>query len=113
MDRIYNKLVRDKIPDIIRAKGEEPVYRYIEDKNEYIAELEKKLKEECNEVISAKENGERLEELADLLEVIMALAGAVDSDIQEVIDIADEKARKRGGFEEGIFLEGVISNKEK
>ena len=90
MERIYNKLVRDKIPNIIKAKGETPVVRIL-DEVEYKNELEKKLYEEYKEVIEAT-GDDRLEELADMLEVIRALA----------------KLEKRGAFETKIFLEKVI-----
>ena len=72
MEIIYNKLVRDKIPNIIKEKGETPVVRVL-DEIEYKNELEKKLYEEYKEVIQAS-GDDRLEELADMLEVIRALA---------------------------------------
>ena len=65
MERVYNKLVRDNIPNIIESKGETPVTRILDDM-EYKDELEKKLYEEYKEVIEA--NGDdRVEELADFL----------------------------------------------
>ena len=70
MERIYNKLVRDKIPNIIEEKGETPVVKVLDEIN-YKKELEKKLYEEYKEVIEA--NGdERIEELADMLVEMMA-----------------------------------------
>ena len=74
MERIYNKLVRDKIPFVITENGETAVTRIL-DETAYKTELEKKLHEEYREVIEA-EGDERLEELADMLEVIRALAKA-------------------------------------
>ena len=70
MERIYNKLVRDNIPNIIKEKGEEPITRILSDE-EYKKELEKKLNEEYQEVLEAS-GSERVEELADMLEVIKA-----------------------------------------
>ena len=81
MEKIYNKLVRDKIPEIIENDGETPVVRVLND-NEYKKELEKKLKEEYEEVLLAKDKKERLEELADMLEVIRMIALLEDEDIQ-------------------------------
>ena len=106
MERIYNKLVRDKIPNIIKEKGETPVVRIL-DEIEYKNELEKKLYEEYKEVIEAT-GDDRVEELADMLEVIRALANLENKNLNEVIAIADKKNEKRGAFEEKIFLEKVI-----
>lgn len=101
----YNKLVRDKIPEIIRSNGEEPIVRILND-DEYKTELEKKLLEEYNEVINA--GGEdRIEELADMLEVISALATIEGSTLDKVILVAKEKLSKRGAFDNKIYLEGV------
>ena len=109
MERIYNKLVRDKIPNIIEEKGETPVVKVLDEIN-YKKELEKKLYEEYKEVIEA--NGdERIEELADMLEVIRALACLENKNLNDVIAIADKKNEKRGAFEEKIFLEKVIETK--
>ena len=72
----YNKLVRDRIPEIIAEDGREPATRIL-DEDEYIAELERKLREECEEVIAAGDGDtaeHRLEELGDVLEVMLALA---------------------------------------
>lgn len=109
MDRVYNKLVRDKIPDIIKAKEEEPIIRELT-LGEYKIALETKLKEECEEVIAS--NGEeRIEEIADALEVLKALANLENTTLEDVIVVADKKNVKRGAFEKRIFLEKVISSK--
>lgn len=106
MERIYNKLVRDKIPNIIKEKGETPVVRIL-DEIEYKKELEKKLYEEYKEVIKSS-GDDRVEELADMLEVIRALANLENKHLNDVISIADKKSKKRGAFEEQVFLEKVI-----
>lgn len=106
MERIYNKLVRDRIPEIIENKGEKPIISILDDMS-YKKELEKKLYEEYLEVIEA--NGEeRLEELADMLEVLKALIKLEGKNLDDVIAIADNKNIKRGAFEKKIFLEKVI-----
>ena len=109
MERIYNKLVRDNIPNIIRKNNETPIIRVLNE-DEYKKELELKLYEEYKEVIEAKGN-ERLEELADMIEVIKALANIENKNLKDIIDIADEKANKRGSFSNRIFLEKVIDSK--
>ena len=65
MERVFNKLVRDNIPDIIASNGEESVTRILADE-EYKVELYKKLLEETNEVIISKNSDETIEELADV-----------------------------------------------
>lgn len=111
MERVYNKLVRDRIPEIIIANDETPVTRILNDAD-YKKSLEEKLYEEYEEVLSS-EGPERCEELADMIEVIRALAQLENKTLEEIIGIADEKREKRGGFEEKIFLEKVLSEKEK
>ena len=108
MERVYNKLVRDKIPNIIEEKGETPVIKVLNE-NDYKKELEKKLYEEYKEVIEAS-GDERIEELADMLEVIRALASLENKNLNYIIDIADKKNKKRGAFDEKIFLEKVIES---
>ncbi len=106
MARVYNKLVRDNIPNIIKAKGEEPIIKVLDDKT-YKKELEKKLCEEYEEVLEAS-GEERVEELADMLEIIKALAKLENKTLDDVIECANIKAEKRGAFEKKIFLEKVI-----
>ena len=104
MKRIFNKLVRDNIPDIIASNGEESVTRILTDE-EYEVALYKKLLEETNEVISSKSSGETLEELADVLEILMSIAKLNGKTLDDVLKIAAQKKLKRGGFEKRIFLE--------
>lgn len=69
------------------------------------------MKEECDEVIDSKNTFELLEELADLLEVIKSIAQLEDKTIDDIIEIANQKRLKRGGFEKRIFLEKTLSDK--
>ena len=101
----YNKLVRDKIPEIIKNNGEEPVIRILND-CEYKSELEKKLYEEYNEVLNSI-GEDRIEELADMIEVIEALAKVEGFSLEKVMETAKEKTTKRGAFDKKIYLEGV------
>lgn len=105
MIKNYNKLVRDNIPDIIARNGEIPHTRVL-DKKEYKYHLEKKLYEEYNEVLNAKEE-DRLEELADMVEVIKCLANLEGKTFDDVLQIAKEKEEKRGSFKNRIYLESV------
>ena len=104
----YKKLVRDRIPEIIKNNGEEPITRILTD-DEYKLELEKKLLEEYNEVIESS-GKDRIEELAVMLEVISALSIVEGDSIDTVIEVAKQKTLKRGGFKDKIYLEGVNSS---
>lgn len=106
MERVYNKLVRDNIPNIIKEKEETAVVRVLDDV-QYEKELKRKLYEEVKEVDEASDN-ELLEELADVLEVIRALAKLANKDLNDVIAAADLKKEKRGAFDKQIFLEKVV-----
>ncbi|MDU4143890.1 MULTISPECIES: nucleoside triphosphate pyrophosphohydrolase [Clostridium] len=100
----YNKLVRDKIPEIIRADGKECEIRVAEGKEKYEL-LEKKLMEEVNEFLEDK----NLEELADVMEVLFGLAKEIGYSEEELVMKREEKKGERGGFEEGIILISVIN----
>ena len=101
----YNKLVRDRIPDIIMQSGKRPAYSFLSDED-YLAKLDEKLNEELAEY----QENKSVEELADLLEVIRAVAAARGSSIEEVEAIRRDKAAKRGGFEKKILLTEVITD---
>lgn len=96
---IYNKLVRDHIPEIIRAKGGECQTRILSDE-EYKDALDKKLGEELAEYLDSHNP----EELADLLEVIYACAALQDLCPADLEQIRADKAEKRGGFKDKILL---------
>ena len=98
----YGKLVRDRIIDIIRENGEKPIYHTLSDE-EYLNELHKKVFEEANELIEADDPAE----MADLLEVLYAIAKHRNIDMEEVEKIRLSKREKRGGFDGKIYLEGV------
>ena len=97
MEKIYNKLVRDNIPEIIENDGEIPITRVLTEE-EYKIELYKKLLEESNEVIDSLSSDDTLKELADVMEVIKSIAELNNSNLDEVILQANEKTNKRGGF---------------
>ena len=97
MEKIFNKLVRDNIPNIIDNNGEVAVTRVLDDE-EYRKELYKKLLEEANEVINSTEE-ETLEELADVLEILSSIASLNNKSIEDIIEIARMKREKRGGFQ--------------
>ena len=99
----FQKLVRDRIPEIIRANGETPHYRIINDDAEYIEALLQKDTEEGAELAEDLS----LEELADKLEVLYAIAKVCGYTVEQIEQARVEKARMRGGFDGRIFLEST------
>lgn len=98
----YDKLVRDKIPQIIMESGKECEVE-ISPKEERAELLEKKLMEEVNEYLEDK----NLEELADIMEVLFGLADNLGYSEEDIIKKREEKKEERGGFKEGIVLKSV------
>lgn len=110
MKKIYNKLVRDNIPEIIKADNCQPNIRKLVEQ-EYLKELMKKLKEETEELINAKNNKKELvKEISDVYEVIDAIIDNYNLDRDKIIELKKERKEKRGGFKQGIFLESVVKN---
>ncbi len=101
----YHKLVRDGIPRIIEAGGGQPVTRVL-DQAGYLAALRAKLIEEAEEAQAAAD-GQFRSELADVLEVLQALAAAQGLSWEDVVAEAARKRDERGGFDQRIFLEYV------
>ena len=97
--KTYNKLVRDRIIEIIENDGRKANYRVL-NQEEYKIELNRKLQEEVKEYID--ENC--IEELADIVEVIYGLLGAMNVSIEDFEKVRLEKREKRGGFDKRLFL---------
>ncbi len=99
----YNKLVRDLIPQIIENDRKTSVTRVLSD-SEFAAELKRKLSEEVAEYEEAATSNERLEELADLLELVYAAAVLEGADEDRLNVVREEKRALRGGFEGRLYL---------
>ncbi|MEG0754057.1 MAG: nucleoside triphosphate pyrophosphohydrolase [Angelakisella sp.] len=95
----YNKLVRDNIPDIIRKEGCVPKTEILTDER-FLSELDKKLSEEVGEYQESK----KLEELADILEVVYAICNVRGYSLDELMRVKEEKQFNRGGFSKKLFL---------
>ena len=102
MKIIYNKLVRDKIPEIIQGAGKVCETKILSNE-EYLQMLDNKLDEELKEYREAQ----NIEELADLLEVLFVVAKARGYSIKELEQVRVDKQKSRGGFEQKILLEWV------
>ncbi|AGK53636.1 nucleoside triphosphate pyrophosphohydrolase [Bacillus sp. 1NLA3E] len=100
---IHNKLVRDRIPEIIKNDGKKFSTRILNN-DEYTKELKKKSFEELEEYMNTENTEDAIEELADVLEIIHALAEYHGVSIERVEEARKKKAEKRGGFKEKIFL---------
>lgn len=100
--KIYEKLVRDRIPEIILKSGHKPFVRTLEH-SEYYKELKKKLIEEVAEFIESDD----ISEVADILEVLEAINKHRGFSADEVRDIRMRKAERNGQFKDRIFLEKV------
>lgn len=98
----YNKLVRDRIPEIIEKDGKTCETEVLSD-DDYLVMLDAKLDEELTEYHKDK----NIEELADLMEVIYAVAEARGYSIEQLEAVRKEKAEKRGAFKDKIFLKTV------
>ena len=105
MIKKYNKLVRDRIPEIIESSGRTCVTEILSDED-YLRMLDAKLDEELAEY----HNDQNIEELADLIEVIYAAAAARGYTIEQLEQVRAEKAEKRGGFQKKILLVEVTEN---
>lgn len=98
----YRKLVRDRIPEIIENAGKTCVTEVLSDA-EYLQMLDMKLEEELQEYYQDK----NLEELADLMEVIFAVAEARGNSVAELEQVRKKKADERGRFKQKILLKEV------
>jgi predicted house-cleaning noncanonical NTP pyrophosphatase (MazG superfamily) len=102
----YNKLVRDRIPEVIEASGDECQYEQLEE-DEYRTMLREKFVEEAKELLSADGKDEIINELADLLELIEAVQDLEQISPDDVKRKKDTKHEERGGFENRIKLISV------
>ena len=107
MEKIYNKLVRDNIPEIIIADNETPITHILNDE-EYKIELMKKLGEELLEVRLATSKEELTKELADMLELVLAINKTLGNTREDLEQVRERKLKTNGGFDKKIYLEKVI-----
>lgn len=103
MKMTYNKLVRDRIPEIIAHSGKRCVAEVLSDE-EYLKMVDAKLDEELAEY----HKDQNIEELADLMEVIYAAAAARGYTVEQLEQVRLKKLDERGGFGQKLLLKEVI-----
>jgi len=102
--KIYNKLVRDKIPEVLQSLGKK-YSCHIADDEEFLFRLKDKIEEELQELYEDPSP----EEMADVLEVLYTIAREMNLDIVEVYKTMSTKGKAKGRFRERIILEKVDS----
>ena len=99
----YNKLIRDKIPEIIKKAGWKPTVRTLK-KEEFLDALKKKVSEEARELLRAKNNKGIIDEIVDIQELLDVLTLEVKLTKPRIKKFQDVKRKKRGGFRKRLFL---------
>ena len=104
--KIYNKLIRDKIPGIIKKSGSIPEITIL-DEADFRKALKVKKTEEAQELLEAESTDDVLNELADVEELVRAIAKNYSISLRELEKHRKEKLHGRGGFEDKLFLVSV------
>lgn len=104
--RVFHKLIRDRIPEIIARDGQRPKVRVL-DKEEFREALERKLLEEVQELRETQAPDHKREEVADIYEVLEALAEEHGFSREEIAELQRRKRQERGSFAKRLFLESV------
>lgn len=102
----YEKLVRDKIPEIIKANGQKGFFRILEDE-EYQIKLNEKMKEELIEYLTSNSEREAVQELADMSEIIDAILELKGVSKEKFCAFKQKRKEDRGGFQKRLLLEKV------
>ena len=103
--KIFKKLIRDKVPEIMKREGKELDVRVLDD-NEFKEALRRKVIEEVSELKDAKSADEAKDKIAYLHEIADALGDAYGFPRKEILELKDKTHNERGGFDGRLFLEG-------
>ena len=99
----YNKLIRDRILEIIKGAGERPYWRIL-NKKEYLEEVKKKVVEEAKELTKVKNKKEIINEVVDIQELLDVLISELGLTKSQIKKQQKAKNKKRGGFKKRLFL---------
>ena len=108
-EKIHNKLIRDNIPKILEQKNILCITKMLNN-HEFSNELNNKLQEEVQEYLDATSISNKIEELADILEVIYTILKSNNLSFEKLEKIRSKKYIQNGGFKNKIFLEKTIKN---
>jgi predicted house-cleaning noncanonical NTP pyrophosphatase (MazG superfamily) len=104
LENEYPKLIRDKIPELVKQEGIVPSIRKIQNDEEFLEYILKKIVEEAQELSEAKTDSNILEEIADVYEIINALKQLKNLSDADIEAVQTQKRQKRGGFDERIIM---------
>lgn len=107
---LKGKLVRDRIPEIILSSGKKPIYTVCEDDDEYFTRLTIKLEEEVKEFKEATTYKHKLEECADIFEVLKHIISFLDESWCDFLSVYTIKEKERGAFADRIVLKEGLEN---
>ncbi len=99
----YNKLVRDRIPEIVKEAGWKPTLRTLK-KSEFLGAVKKKFLEETGELMQSKDKKGIIDEIVDIQELLDVLAAEIKLTKPVLKKLQIAKRKKRGGFEKRLFL---------
>ena len=102
--KIFKKLIRDRVPEILKSEGKSPQIRIITDDKEYIEALERKLIEEIQEM---RQGDDPQEKIAYIYEILETLIHARGFSKEEILMSQEKQRQEKGGFQKRLFLEGV------
>ncbi|AZL16351.1 nucleoside triphosphate pyrophosphohydrolase [Rickettsiales endosymbiont of Stachyamoeba lipophora] len=108
---IFNKLVRDNIPEIMETLGAELISKTLSP-DDYISKLKSKLLEESTEVLKSQSKEELIEEIADVFEVLYCLMLANNISMEDVESIRASKNESKGSFKKAKFIDKVFVNQD-
>lgn len=99
----YNKLIRDKIPEVIRANGSDCEVKILSD-DDFVNELLKKVEEEARELSECQNRKEIIEELSDVIDVIEEVKKVKNISEEEINEAKIKSMERKGGFDKKLFL---------